>query len=52
MNEDWQDGRQAYADGDEQSDCPSNLRGQRRKDWLAGWMSAWEEDDSNDRQPD
>jgi ribosome modulation factor len=51
MNEEWQEGRDAYTNGDDKSDCPYR-GGQKRRSWLEGWENAWSEDDSDDRLPD
>jgi len=51
FNDAWSEGRQAYTDGDDKSECPYRS-GQSRTDWLLGWESAWNEDDSDDRMPD
>ena len=51
MNDEWQEGNDAYNAGDDKSECPYRS-GQKRTDWLAGWEAAWEGDDSDDRQPD
>lgn len=51
MNEEWQEGRQAYVDGDDESDCPYRT-GVKRMHWLEGYSSAQDEDDTDDRIPD
>jgi ribosome modulation factor len=51
MNDEWQEGRDAYNEGEDKSDCPYNS-GQKRTDWIHGWESAWNDDDSDDRLPD